>query len=532
MDSTKTVLEQLLARHIVLPSRSSFFASTERGIASSNRTAIPLVLIDALDSAIDEELLEATPNAGSNSDERVMFSVPLIFDIAIRCIPRDSPRKRIIEGPWLEGLFLYLMRKVHLPVFSETSVTMSQQSYQILKSMLQMAIDRGVSLDISILRDIVRRFSGLLESGKNSCQWSLVGKILELDANVFLIPVEVEAGSLRSPHGLLFTLFLRITQTGRKFRSTISDDYKFLRSSIVLPLLREHAKARDLSGFLKYWRSELKAYEESGYEPVVELAEFPPRTLVSIWEDKELTIELSNLLESSLTPVQIQRALSSALPEFEASLKGGDDARPGAYASAVIIDALLGAIQREETVDLVSETVEKFAFIIVPNLDPHSDWPENHQWRLWRLVTTINLQWRQTWSTALETLGEDMGRPNNLHIEQVLKVFESLNSSSSWLDATSSDSNEFLEVLHTFQYVLSFDPPRFTRDAEIAQLSEAIDQALHAIVPFFEDTLNEAQRGKSALTFQWDGRPESVTSPGPLAVALATAILRFPRCLK
>lgn len=485
-----------------------------------------------MDPAIDKELPEVTLNVGGNSDERVMSTVPLLFDIAIRCIPRDSPRKRISEGPWLEGLFLYLMRKVHLPVFSESSVTMNQQSYQILESMLQMAIDRGVSLDTSILRDIVRRFSGLLESAKDSCQWSLVGKILELDANVFLMPAETEAGSLRAPHGLLITLFSRITQTGCKFRSTISDDYKFLRSSIVPPLLREHAKARNLSGFLNYWRSELKAHEEAGYEPVVELAESPRPTLVSIWEDKELTIELSNLLESSLTPVQIQRALSSALPDFGASLQGGDGAVPGVYASGVIIDAVLGAIQREETVDLVSETVEKFASIIIPNLDTYSSWPEYLRWRLWQLATTINLQWRQIWLLALETDGEDTGRPKYSHIKEALKIFASLSSSSSWLNATSSRSNKSLEVLHIFQYVLSFDPPSFTRDAEIAQLSEAIDQALDAIVPFLEETLNEAQGGKASLSFQWDGRAEFVKAPGPLAVALATTILRFPRCLK
>lgn len=493
---------------------------------------MPLVLIDALHSTPDRPIPENTPNTGSNPDEIVRSTVPLLFDIAVRCIPRDSPRKRIIEAPWLEGLFLYLMQKVHLVVFSESSVTMSQQSYQIIEQMLQTAIDRRVSLDTPILRDIVRRFSGLFESGKDPCQWSLIAKILELDVNVFLIPIEVETGSLATPYGLLSTLFARITQTGRKLGSTISDDYRFLRSSIVLPLLREFAKARDLSGFLDYWRSELKAQEEFGLDSHNELAESPPRTPMSIWEDIELTKELTNLLERSLTPGQIEKALSLTFPDLKASLDPGDDYGQGAYASAVVIDAILGAIHREETADLVSLSVAKFAFIITPNLDLYSNWPENHRWRLWQLATLMNLRWHQAWSIALETLAEELGLPNTSLFERALDIIKSISASSLWLDATASDSNEFLEILHAFQYVVSFDPPRCKGDGEIARSAAAIDQALDAIVPFLEDTFNEAQRGDSALIFQWDGRPESLTSLGSLVVALATAILRFPRCLK
>lgn len=534
IESTKTVLEQLLARHVVLPTRSSFLAATEQGVASPNRTAIPLLLVDALDSANDKDLPEVTPNVGSRSDERFLSTVPLLFDIAIRSIPREISRKRITEAPWLEGLFLYLMEKVHMPIFSGTPVTMNQQSYQILESMLQMAIDKDVSLETSILRDIVNRFSGFLELQfrKNTCRWSLIGKILELDANVFLMPVEVEAGSSRAPYGLLTMLFARMTSMGCKVRSTISDEYRFLRSSILLPLLREFGKARNLSGFLIYWRAELEAQEGFNLESDDELVDSPPPTLISIWEDRELTNELRTLLESSLTPGQIDNALSLTLPDFKASLKHGDEWGPGAYASAVVIDGILGAIQREETADLVSGTIKTCAFVIIPNLDLYSNWPENHRWRLWQLATVMNLQWHQTWSDALESLTTVLRQPTNPHLENALEIIEGISSISSWLDATSSDSNEFLEVFHAFQYVLSFAAVKLTGDAEIVRSSEAIDQALDAIVTFLEDILNEAQRAKGTLTFQWDGRPESVTFPGPLAVALATAIIRFPRCLK
>lgn len=528
IESTKTVLEQLLARHIVLPSRSTFLAARDQELVKANGTGVPLVLIDALDSAHNNHILEVTPNDSSDSDEKVLSTIPLLFDIAIRCIPRDSPRKRITEGPWLEEMFLYLMQKVHSPVFSEKSVTMSQQSCQILEQLLQIAIDRRVSLDTPILRDIVKRYSGLMELDLeiDHTRWSLIGKTLELDPNVFLMPVEVEAGSLASPYGLVNTLF------GCKVRSTRTDDYRFLRSSIVLPLLREFVKARDLTAFLGYWRRELQAQEEFRLESDDELAESPSPTRISIWEDMELTTELSNVLESSLTPGQIDNVLSLTAIDFKASLKDGDDAAPRAYASAVIIDAVLGAIQREETVDLVSGTVAKLASIILLSLDPNSDWPGNHRWRLWRLATLINLHWPQTWPTELEPLSEDMDGPKNSHVELAFEAIKSLSVSSSWLDATPSDSTIFLEVMHAFQYVLSFDPLKFNRDAERTRSAEAIDQALDAIVPFLEDTLNEARRGKAAVSFQWDGRPESMISPGPFVVALATAILRFPRCLQ
>ena len=501
-------------------------------VARSNGTGIPLVLMDTLDFADNERLPEGSPSTRSNPGERVPSSVPLLFDVAIRCIPRDSPRKRITEGPWLEGLFLYLMQKVHLPIFSEGFITMSQQSYQILEQILQTAIDRGVSLDTTVLRDILKRYSSFLEVRRDPCRWSLIGKILELDANVFLMPVEVEAGSSASPYGLLKMLFARITETGRRFRSTMPDDYKYLRSSIVLPLLREFAKARDLSGFLNYWRTELKALEKVRFMSDEEAAASPPQRSVSIWEEMDLTKELRHLMESSLTPGQIKEALLSALPDFMASLTHDEDFAAGAYSSVVVIEAILGAVQHEETADLVSATVADLATVITPNLDPYSDWPEHHRWQLWRLATLINLQWRQAWSTAMESLAQDMRWPYDPHVKNALKTIKSISASNAWLEATSSDSNEFLEVLHAFQYLLSFDPSRFTNDAYIARSAEAVDRALDAITPFLEDTLKDAVDGKASLNFNWDGRPESVASQGSLVVALTTSILRFPRCLK
>ena len=532
VDSTIAVLEQLLARHIVLPSRSSFLTATEHGVARPDVTGITLVLIDALDPSDDQYGRERTPKAGSQSDERVLSTVPLLFEIAIRCVPRESPRKRITEGPWLEGLFLYLMHKLHLPVFSETPVTMSQQSFQILEQVLQTAIDRGVSLDTSILREIVKCFSGLLGSRKEPCQWSLIGKILELDANVFLIPVEVDAVSPASPRGLLGTLFTRITQTGCNIPLTVSDDYDFLRDSIVLPLLREFAKARDLSGFLDLWRAELKAHEELRLEMDRRLAEPRPPRPISIWEDMELTSELKNLLESSLTPGQIDKALSLMSSDFQTSLEGGGDYCSKAYASVVVIEAVFGAIQREETADLVSGTVTKLAFVITSYLDPCSKWPAIHRWRLWSFATLLKLQWHQAWSAALQPTGDVRFWPKNPLIAWALMFIENSSESSPWMSAPSSDSNEFLEALHAFQYILSFDPSEMARGSELDRSVMAIDQALNDIHPFLEDILSQAVHGNAGLTFQWDGRPESLISHGPLVVALATAILRFPRCLK
>ncbi|KAI9871883.1 MAG: hypothetical protein M1830_002329, partial [Pleopsidium flavum] len=538
---TVTMLEQLLARHIVLPSRSDFLAAREQGASKASLDSIlpsdntPLALLEPLRS-IDSELApNNTPTAGNNLDMRVVSTIPLLFDVAVRCLPMDTQRKRIMEAPWLEAIFLNLTNQISLPIFSESAVFVSQQSLEIFEQMLQTAIDRNVSLETTILRSIVTRFSGILNIGKDSCRWTLIAKTLKLDANVFLIPTDVKPdpkGFSQPADKLLNTLFSQITTVGCTLLPTFSDDYKLIRSLIVLPLLREYAKARDLSGFLRHWHTELMAHEGSHSTSEDELPDAATSRHLSIWEDVDLINELRSLLESSLTAGQIIKALHSAMPDFEAFLDSGSGSLPGAYASLVVLDAILGAVQREETTDTVSGTVQSISQAITRLLSPSANWPKKHRWRLWHVATLINLQWPQAWSAHTQLHVEDTSTSGFPHIMWALNAIGGIVPSESGLDIVSWSFERYFDVVQAFHFILSCVFVK-TRDNSVPSwFSEAVENIIMTIVPLLQYALTEAQREGRDPKFHWDGRPESVTSWDTLIVALATGLLRFPHFLK
>lgn len=541
VNPTVTILDQLLALHVVLPSRSNFLAMRQEGASKASLDSIPpsahmpLVLLDSLRSIDDEFTPTSIPTAGRNLDKRVLSTIPLLFDIAIRCLPRDTQRKRITEAPWLEAIFLYLTNRLGLPIFSETAVSVNQQSLEILEQMLQTAIDKDVSLDTAILRNIVTRFSGILKSGQDSCQWTLIAKTLKLDANVFLIPTDVNAnpnGSSSSADGLLGTLFSQITTAGCRLLPKLSDDYNLIRSSIVLPLLREFAKARDLSGFLRHWQDELMAREESRSTSEDELPDSATPRHLSIWEDVDLSNGLRSLLESSLTAGQIDKALSSALPNLETFLHSGSENFPGAYASLIVLDAILRAVQQEETTDSVFATVQSISQAVTRLLSPSINWPNKHRWRLWRIATLINLHWPQAWSTTRQGHVEDTSRYGFPHSMWALKVIGGVVSSGSGLDTMSWGFEGYLEVLEAFQFILSCTFVKTRERSVPSWFSEAVNKTIEAIIPLLEYAITGARDDGKAPKFQWDGRPESVTSWETFIVALATTMLRFPQFLK
>ncbi len=87
-------------------------------------------------------------------------------------------------------------------------------------------------MDLSNLRTITAEY-GIYENGED---WHLLATIIELDANVFLIPNEND--------NLLEQLLKRITMVSLQASwSQISDQVVL---EVLIPLMREFANARDL----------------------------------------------------------------------------------------------------------------------------------------------------------------------------------------------------------------------------------------------------------------------------------------------
>lgn len=511
------MLEQLLARHIILPSRSMFLAAREQLGPNPSSDNTPLSLLDPLNRIDLSTVPNSAPTSEDKLDRRALSAIPMVFDVAIRCLPRDTPRKKVNEAPWLETMFLRLTNQL-----SEIAKDMNQRSLEMLEHMLQTAIDRKISLDTTVLRDIITYFD-VFKDGPLGCQWTLVAKILELDANVFLMPTDgyhSHTGSSPSINGLLDTLFSHITTGARTVPHKHSEDYRLIKSRIVLPLVRELAQARDLSGFLHYWRKELITLEES-------LTGSTTRDL-SVWEDLDLANELRGLVESSLTLGQINTALSWALPDLKTFAERGSKEFSGAYASSIILDAILSAIQRDETTDSVSRIVQSIGQAITALTYPDSAWPYDHRWRLWRIATLINVQWPHAWSFFSAMNNGDSRVDGSPGGSRALGAFSGLILSDSGLEGM---SGRRLEGLYSFQSILGLAFVEAGDRNMSAKPLESIDLAFIAIVPLLAHAIIQARHGAKASEFQWNGRPESVISSQIMIVALAISILRYPQSL-
>jgi nucleolar pre-ribosomal-associated protein 2 len=286
-DEWTAQLEQLVARNVMIP------AKTEK---SQNAESVLLPTLARI------PVITNTANA------------PIFFDIAIRSIvTHGTQRRRAEDEAWLQHVFS-TMQDALLPQRPE-------ENSEALCAMLQSAKKYKVDIELSTLRTITSKFA-LTEKRDD---WNLVAKIIALDANVFLIP--------NTERDLLSDLLTRITKAGLQPEwAELADQ---VVCEVVVPLMNEFAKARDLSGFIHHWHDQLVALEK-----LMPRNSKDQPSLFNAWEDEALQTELSKLLEPSLTLQQINQILDWL-------------STANIYPRSVIVDAIAGSISRDETVDAI-----------------------------------------------------------------------------------------------------------------------------------------------------------------------------------
>jgi nucleolar pre-ribosomal-associated protein 2 len=292
----KLQLEELLARNVIIPAKTAYGASSDTEVLKG----------------IVGEILDAQPSFGTT-----------LFDIAIRCIqPHPSKRRKPTDTAWLQAIFALILESI--------AKTASSSSSPIITSLLQSCIAHQVTLDLPLLRSIITQYA-LTET---VVDWSLVSKIVKLDSNTFLIPEPEE--------DLLEKLFSAIT--------IVSNGSSWLEvadqvvDGVVVPLMGESAKARDLTGFVFKWYAQLVVLQEKRGKSSV--------SYLSAWEDDALIVKFREVMEPSLTIEQIKE-LVDWLEErskecFEAVL--------------VIADAISGAVSKEETIDMMGCRLSSLVF--------------------------------------------------------------------------------------------------------------------------------------------------------------------------
>lgn len=236
-----------------------------------------------------------------------------------------------------------------------------KENGEAIQCMLDSAMKFNVQFEISILCAIVSEFA----VSSSATNWKLISTIVKLDANTFLIP--------NANQDLLGEVLRRITAACTE--PTWAANQKQMVYDVVVPLMGEFAKARDLPGFIRHWFAQVIAFEDLRKQ-----ASSTSIETFSVWEDDALQKELKKFLEPSLTVQQLIQLLEWLSGEVE---KNPD-------AVCLILEAISGSIISENFVDAVGLRLYHIMF----NHKLPNKLDKRYRWRSWRLLSRT-LTWVQ-----------------------------------------------------------------------------------------------------------------------------------------
>ncbi|GME37864.1 Nucleolar 27S pre-rRNA processing Urb2/Npa2 [Neofusicoccum parvum] len=336
-------LETLLARHVFIPARTSFFSEAEGWQVSIAEDAGPGPL---------------------DSDRHKLFeAVGSLLDIAIRCSQRSTLKKRLDEAPWLQYVFVALCECIGAPINGSSPVQIDEGRRAILDQMLEILFKRKVALEADVLEKLVRSYSGIFASSGDTkfFDQQLIARVIAYDATVFLGAPSKAGTEGQLPDALFSAITAASTDGFGSTSSHVSDTCSHssggtsetkssdhLKVSVVVPLMKAYAQARDLTGFVSRWFSQLQQLSKSA------------RSMEkSVWVEKEVISALRDVLETNLTAKQVFELLNEHWRHISTCEKAsGSDELSEASASLVIVDALVGALQADETIASVVSVLQ------------------------------------------------------------------------------------------------------------------------------------------------------------------------------
>ena len=487
-------LENLLAKHIIFPARVSFLSSKRTKVVSDE---------EANSSLYKDLLTPLSKNVRNNSGD--ISQIQTLYSTAVRCTPRETAKQRITENPWLQLLFRHLFESASS--MSSSSSTLDEISMRKLKALLNQAIDHNVPLDISLLEMLLSKFSGILskEGGLNIVDWDLVGSCIKLNPDVFVLRSPQRASNI-----LLTSLFTRITERCFGPPRGRSDKYEEILSDVVLPLVQAFAHARDLLRFIDHWKGELARFEE-----LTEEVEAEP----SIWEDHRLSQRVADIVDSALTTGQIRKVLIAAQSGLHPLVA---TRQTGLLSSSVILDCVINGCTSETTIMELVDTARSIYAFLLEIASGDKDWDTIKRWRVWRILTTINIRWPNMHANPSDKFAE---QPT---MRRALELIRCNNIKAN-----------YAEEVHCFNYIVNLaavekhgseildQPPNHTvRRAFEAVLSH---QQISSDISSSEDWVASRQSGSAP---SWNGRSDEVASVEILMMICQAQMLTSPEVLQ
>ncbi|KAJ9665676.1 hypothetical protein H2201_004160 [Coniosporium apollinis] len=340
-------LEQLLARHVFIPSRTAYFAASQvrTSTAQTARQDFPNDTLRELLQPIKSYIVASAPDdhsgakEGEQKPENAFGAIPLLLDVAIRCSPNLTIKRKHTEAPWINQVFTVLMDCTCATKPEAPNSSLAQMQAQTLESLLDIIIKRKMSLNENVLKTVIDGHSGNLHASDvtGEVRWSLIAKVVDLDPDIFIDrrkPSRTDRDDMSVP---TVTTGLADVVSRMDFPSDAQEfsrdiPWRIVIDSVLMPLMRAYARNRNLVSFLTVWQVQLEHQLSMWLADVEEqnVSNRPPvpgRRPV-IWEDSELIKALRPLLETSLTSKQIAEELTSygsSIHELRESIEEDDE---------------------------------------------------------------------------------------------------------------------------------------------------------------------------------------------------------------
>lgn len=429
-------LDRLLATHLFVPARVAFYSSKAVVQKKRQQVEVPGLVqrLKPLRSHITTLLDEETPGLVKQGQLSSAYGcVPLLLDLAVRCAPIANPKQRIIEAPWIHLVFKSLLDTI-TPSTKASDVPIVNQK---LNEMFHVLSNKSLVLDADVLSEILDQRCNLSSSHPD---FPLVAKILNMNASMF---TDISATPAKA-------LFQALTVNGEAEASAIpglgpSDDWSNPRTicyKIVVPLVHAYARTRNLPAFLDQWSSCLSTQISS-----------TKTSKWLLWTDLSLEEALKDVLETSLTPVQISELLNSRQNALNQSIASSSVASPQTFANIVLLHAIIGAVKTDATIDTLMSCLESLLSVVESAVLQTTDISGPLSTRMLGLCSRIYQLWYPIWSTSNSREEVEMRNAALLDGPVTKFAMERIRSSSKQKSGTSTGTTS--EVDSAFLFIAS-----------------------------------------------------------------------------
>ncbi|KAI4196870.1 MAG: hypothetical protein LQ350_006290 [Teloschistes chrysophthalmus] len=321
LNGAKDILEGLLLQHVVIPLRENFENSRNPRVARDDET-----VGNSADELLDPlQRLALMVDLEQKHDSSTLRPIAHLYSIVVKYTPLDTSKQRVSEKGWLQFLF------DRLTTHASILVVPSPAGIKALKEIFKTLLAKKMKLDIATLERILSSVSHLLGDQQSLVNWDIISLCLKMDPDVFVVPTvsreTVSGEPVRIPNRFLRALYDKSYLFSGSLRSTSPDIHQSVLEDSFIPLIDGFIHARDLSGFIKQWITNLEhsrshllgtdhiitgpGRRQAGSDIASEAGSLIDNAQ-TLWEHETLLEAVASHIETRLTTGQIDRILQNA----------------------------------------------------------------------------------------------------------------------------------------------------------------------------------------------------------------------------